>query len=175
MRCLLHGTVYQLPHSGHAPRQASRGALRTAGRADALPDFWPARAPSRVRTAATAAGNVRTGRGPWFAFVLLAATYIPRNQFKARWHHPMWLATKLWALAHLLANGTLAGIVLFGSFLVWAIVMFASARRRDRRAGVRYELGLLSRTLASVLVGTLAWAVFAFWLHGLLIGILPLS
>jgi len=111
----------------------------------------------------------------WFAFVLLAATYIPRNQFKARWHHPMLLATKLWALAHLLANGTLAGIVLFGSFLVWAIVMFASARRRDRRAGVRYELGLLSRTLASVLVGTLAWAVFAFWLHGLLIGILPLS
>jgi uncharacterized membrane protein len=75
----------------------------------------------------------------------------------------------------LLDYGTLAGVVLFGSFLVWAIVMFAKARRRDRREGVRYELGLLSRSVTSVLVGTLAWAAFAFWLHGLLIGILPLS
>jgi uncharacterized membrane protein len=111
----------------------------------------------------------------WLAFVLLAATYIPLNHFKARWHHPMLLATKLWALAHLLANGTLAGVVLFGSFLVWAIVMFANARRRDRRDGVLYEHGLLGRTLTSVLVGTLAWAIFAFSLHGLLMGILPLS
>jgi uncharacterized membrane protein len=111
----------------------------------------------------------------WLAFVLLAATYIPRNHFRARWHHPMLLATQFWALAHLVANGTLAGVVLFGSFLVWAIVMFANARQRDRREGVRYAPGLLSRSVASVLVGTLAWAAFAFWLHGLLIGILPLS
>jgi uncharacterized membrane protein len=111
----------------------------------------------------------------WLAFVLLAATYIPRNHFKARWHHPMLLATKLWALAHLLASGTLAGVVLFGSFLLWAIVMFANARRRDRRDSVLYEHGLLSRTVTSVLVGTLAWAIFAFSLHGLLMGILPLS
>jgi len=74
-----------------------------------------------------------------------------------------------------LANGTLAGVVLFGSFLVWAMVMFANARRRDRRDGVHDELGLLSRSVASVLVGTLVWAAVAFWLHGLLIGILPLS
>jgi len=111
----------------------------------------------------------------WVAFVLLAATYIPRNHFKARWPHPMLFATKFWALAHLLANGTLAGVVLFGSFFVWVIVMFANARRRDRRAGLPYEHGLLSRTLTSVLLGTLAWVAFAFLLHGLLIGILPLS
>ena len=76
----------------------------------------------------------------WFAFMLLAAAYIPCNHFKARWHHPMLLATKLWALAHLLANGTLAGVALFGSFLVWAIVMFANARRQDRRDGVFMSL-----------------------------------
>jgi uncharacterized membrane protein len=111
----------------------------------------------------------------WLAFVLLAAAYIPRNYFKARLHHPMLLATKVWALAHLLANGTLAGAWLFGSFLVWAVVMFASSRRRDRRQGVVYAPSLLSRSLASVLVGTLAWAAFTFALHGLLIGILPLS
>jgi uncharacterized membrane protein len=87
----------------------------------------------------------------------------------------MLLATKSWALAHLLANGTLAGTWLFGSFLLWAIVMFASSRRRDRREGVDSAPSLLSRTLASMLVGTLAWAAFAFALHGLLIGILPLS
>ena len=111
----------------------------------------------------------------WLAFVLLAATYIPRNHIKARLHHPMLLATKSWALAHLLANGTLAGTWLFGSFLLWAIVMFASSRRRDRRQGVDSAPSLVSRTLASMLVGTLAWAAFAFALHGLLIGILPLS
>ena len=83
----------------------------------------------------------------WLAFVLLAATYIPLNHFKARWHHPMLLATKLWALAHLLANGTLAGVVLFGSFLVWAIVMFANARRRDRRDGVLYAVSYTHLTL----------------------------
>jgi uncharacterized membrane protein len=111
----------------------------------------------------------------WFAFVLLAATYIPRNHFKARLYHPMLLATKLWALAHLLANGTLAGAWLFGSFFLWAVVMFASSRRRDRLELVHLEPGLLYRSLACVLVGTLAWASFAFVLHGLLIGILPLS
>ena len=111
----------------------------------------------------------------WLAFVLLAATYIPRNHFKARLHHPMLLATKAWALAHLLANGTLAGAWLFGSFLLWAALMLTGARRRDRQEGVHDQPSLLSRTLTSVLVGTLAWAAFAFALHGLLMGILPLS
>jgi uncharacterized membrane protein len=111
----------------------------------------------------------------WFAFVLMAAAYIPRNHFKARLNHPMLIATKLWAMAHLLANGTLAGAWLFGSFLLWAVVMFAYSRRRDRREGPLETPSLLSRSLTSVLVGTLVWAAFAFALHGLLIGILPLS
>ena len=68
-----------------------------------------------------------------FSFVLLAAAYVPGNQIKARLHHPMVLGVKVWALAHLLANGTLADVLLFGSFLVWAIVLFAASRRRDRR------------------------------------------
>ena len=67
------------------------------------------------------------------AFVLLAAAYVPGNQIRARLHHPMVLSVKVWALAHLLANGTLAAVVLFGSFLVWAVVLFAASRRRDRR------------------------------------------
>jgi uncharacterized membrane protein len=111
----------------------------------------------------------------WLAFVLVTAAYVPGNQLKARLHHPMLLGTKAWALAHLLANGTLAGLLLFGSFLVWAIVMFASSRRRDRRAGLVSLPGRASRTAITVAVGTLAWAGFAFWLHGSLIGIRPIG
>jgi uncharacterized membrane protein len=111
----------------------------------------------------------------WLAFVLLAAAEVPGNQIKARLHHPMLLGTKVWALAHLLANGTLAGAILFGSFLLWAVTMFASARRRDRREAVLYTPGTAGRTVITVAAGTLAWAVFAFWLHGLLIGIRPIG
>ena len=50
----------------------------------------------------------------WLAFVLLVAAYVPGNGIKARLHHPMVLAVKTWALAHLLANGNLAHVVLFG-------------------------------------------------------------
>ena len=111
----------------------------------------------------------------WLAFVLLAAAEVPGNQIKARLHHPMLLGTKVWALAHLLANGTLAGAILFGSFLLWAVTLFASARRRDRREGVQYLPGTASRTVITLAAGTGAWAVFAFWLHGLLIGIRPIG
>ena len=73
------------------------------------------------------------------AFVLLAAAYVPGNAIKARLHHPMVLSVKVWALAHLLANGNLAHIVLFGSFLVWAVLCFRAARQRDRAAKTVYQ------------------------------------
>jgi uncharacterized membrane protein len=107
------------------------------------------------------------------AFVLLAATYVPRNGIKARLHHPMVLSIKLWAFAHLLANGTLADVLLFGSFLAWAVLTYRAARGRDRAAGIRYPAGSIAGTLATVAVGIAAWALFAFWLHGRLIGVQP--
>jgi len=107
------------------------------------------------------------------AFVLLAAAYIPGNRIKARMGHPMLLATKVWALAHLFANGTLADLLLFGSFLVWAIADFAVSRRRDRAEGVTYPALGLSRDLTVLVVGLVGYGVFAFWLHGLLIGVRP--
>jgi uncharacterized membrane protein len=107
------------------------------------------------------------------AFVFLAAAYVPRNGIKARLHHPMLLGVKTWALAHLLANGTVADVLLFGGFLVWAIVCFASSRRRDRAAGAVYPPGTASGTAITVAAGILAWAAFAFWLHGPLIGVRP--
>ena len=108
-----------------------------------------------------------------FAFVLLAAAYVPGNQIKARLHHPMVLGVKVWALAHLLANGTLADVLLFGSFLVWAIVLFAASRRRDRREHTLYARGSAGATSLTVGVGVLAWVAFALWLHRVLIGVAP--
>lgn len=107
------------------------------------------------------------------AFVLLAATYVPRNGIKARLHHPMVLGVAFWALAHLLANGNLAHAVLFGSFLVWALMSFHAARQRDRAARTLYPAGTASGTAVAVLAGVVAWAVFTFWAHGVLIGIRP--
>ncbi|MEO7401006.1 MAG: NnrU family protein [Polaromonas sp.] len=107
------------------------------------------------------------------AFILLTAAYVPGNAIKARLHHPMVLGVMLWALAHLLANGNLAHAVLFGSFLLWALLSFAAARARDRASRVTYRAGTASGTAIAVLLGAVAWAVFAFWVHGLLIGIRP--
>lgn len=107
------------------------------------------------------------------AFILMAAAYVPHNGIKARVHHPMVLAVKAWALGHLLANGSVAHVLLFGGFLVWGVVNFIAARRRDRATGKQYPAGTLAGTGVTVLVGVAAWAVFAFKLHGLLIGIRP--
>jgi uncharacterized membrane protein len=109
------------------------------------------------------------------AFVFLAAAHGPANAIKARLHHPMVVAVKTWALAHLLANGTLAHIVLFGAFLVWAVLDFIAARKRDRVNNVQYPAGKASGTLLAIGVGIVTWAVFAFWLHGLLIGVKPMG
>jgi uncharacterized membrane protein len=109
------------------------------------------------------------------AFILLVATYVPRNAVKAKLHHPMLLSVKVWALAHLLANGSLADVVLFGAFLVWAVCCFRAARARDRAAQAVYPPGTVAGTAITLGVGIVAWAVFAFWAHGVLIGVRPLG
>ena len=109
------------------------------------------------------------------AFVLFAAAYVPRNAIRSRLHHPMVLSAKTWAFAHLLANGRLADLLLFGAFLCWAVVCFIAAKKRDRAAGTHYPAGTAGATAATVAVGAVLWAVFAFWLHGLLIGVRPFA
>ncbi len=109
------------------------------------------------------------------AFVLLAATNVPGNSIKSRLHHPMVLGVKVWALAHLLSNGNLAHVVLFGSFLIWAVLDFRAARQRDRVTGVVYPGGTAGATGIAVASGVGMWIVFTLWLHGLLIGVRPLG
>jgi uncharacterized membrane protein len=107
------------------------------------------------------------------AFVLLVAAYVPGSHIKAMVGHPMIAGVKLWALAHLLANGKLADVVLFGAFLVWAIVDFVSARRRDRVAARTYPALGWSRDAAVTVIGIVAWVLFARYGHLLLIGVRP--
>lgn len=109
------------------------------------------------------------------AFVLLVAAYVPRNAIKAKLRHPMILGVKVWALAHLFANNTLADLLLFGSFLIWAVLSFRAARQRDRQQSpVRLASNGLA-TAATVVVGVVTWAAFAFWGHLALIGVRPLG
>jgi uncharacterized membrane protein len=105
------------------------------------------------------------------AMILLAAAYVPRNHIKASIGHPMAAAVKVWAFGHLLAVGSLSGVILFGSFVLWAVLVFTAARRRDRAAEVVFPAGQWLNTLITVAVGVVFWAVFAFWAHGALIGI----
>ena len=108
------------------------------------------------------------------AFVLVAAAYVPRNRLKAKFGHPMLLGVMLWAFGHLLATGMLRDVVLFGAFLLWAVVLFIVSRRRDRRTGTTYPAGTLAGDAAVLVIGVVAWIVFAFWLHLWLIGVRPM-
>jgi uncharacterized membrane protein len=109
------------------------------------------------------------------AIILLVAAYVPGNHIKARICHPMLAATKTWAFAHLLANGTLADVVLFGAFLVWSIVAFVTSRRRDRAAGTTYPSLGIGRDILTIIVGIAGWALIAFYLHLRLIGVSPFA
>ena len=110
-----------------------------------------------------------------FAFILLVSAYIPRNSIKARLHHPMVLGVMLWAVAHLLTIGVASDLVLFGAFLLWAVLSFRAARQHDRENHTVYPPGNVIGTSVAVAVGLLAWSVFALLLHGPLIGVRPLG
>jgi uncharacterized membrane protein len=107
------------------------------------------------------------------AFVLLAGAYVPGNAIKARLKHPMVLGVKVWAFAHLVSNNTVADLLLFGGFLLWAVLSFRAARGRDRAAGTVYAPGKAVPTVVTVVLGLLAWAAFAMWAHQAWIGVNP--
>jgi len=107
------------------------------------------------------------------AFVLLVAAYVPGNRLKPLIGHPMIAGVALWALAHLLANGRLGDVLLFGAFLLWAVLDFSASRRRDRVAGTRYPAGTLARDGLVLAIGLIAWLAFARFGHLWLIGVAP--
>ena len=104
----------------------------------------------------------------WFAFVALTATYAPPSRIKSLLRHPMLVAVKAWALSHLLVNGDLGSMVLFGSLLAWAVYdRIALKRRGDSGAQpVRWSIN----DLLVLGLGTVAY-VAMIWLHDSLIGV----
>ncbi len=108
-------------------------------------------------------------------FVLLLAAYLPGRIQRAT-KHPMLVATKLWALSHLLANGTLADVLLFGGFLAWAVVDRISVKRRSAAGPLRPVPALPASGWndAIAVVGGLALYVgFTLWAHAAWIGVRP--
>jgi uncharacterized membrane protein len=102
-------------------------------------------------------------------FPLLFAAYLP-GRIQSATRHPMLAATKLWATAHLLANGTLADVLLFGGFLVWAVVDRIALKRRPPLATPAAPVSRFNDAIALV-AGLALYAVFVFGLHSWLIGV----
>lgn len=108
-------------------------------------------------------------------FVLVAAAYLP-GRIKLALHHPMLVTVKLWAVAHLLANGTLADLVLFGSLLAWAVAVRVSLKRRPAVPPAHGDAAIprASNDVLALVLGGIAYVVVVLWLHRWLIRVDPL-
>lgn len=106
----------------------------------------------------------------WPATVLIVAAYIP-GEIKRRLKHPMLAGVKLWAVAHLIANGDLGSIVLFGGILAWAVYDRISLNRRTDAGGPPIPIGGWRNDVMAVLVGTLVYLALTFVFHPLVIGV----
>ncbi len=102
----------------------------------------------------------------WPAFVLVAAAYIP-GTIKKTLKHPMLVGVKLWAFAHLISNGDLGGIVLFGSFLGWAVYDRISLKRRADPGAPPIPVGGWKNDAVAVVVGTLIYLAVGLVFHPL--------
>ncbi len=110
-----------------------------------------------------------------FASISIAVYQFPAGRLKAWLKHPMLLAVKIWALGHLLANGSLAAILLFGSFLAWAIIVRISLKKREQRGEAKSPVaGDVKWDVLSILVGLAVYALFVGGLHLWLFGVAPI-
>ncbi|MEX2353145.1 MAG: NnrU family protein [Gammaproteobacteria bacterium] len=104
-------------------------------------------------------------------FILFIAPYFPSRINKVI-KHPQLVAVKLWATAHLLVNGSSADWMLFGAFLIWAVMVRISLKRRPVRTVPHVpESGM--NTVLVIIAGLVLYVIFAMWLHVPLIGVRP--
>ena len=104
------------------------------------------------------------------AVILVVASYI-RGRIYTTVKHPMLAGVKLWAAAHLLANGDLGSIILFGSFLAWAVFDRISLKHRADNGAPPIPIGGLGNDLIAVAVGIVAYLALAFVFHPVVIGV----
>lgn len=107
-------------------------------------------------------------------FVLLLAAYLP-GRIQHTTKHPMLVAVKVWALAHLLANGTLADLLLFGGFLAWAVADRISLKRRTHAAPAPSAPAGPYNDWIALAGGLVLYLLFLFWLHRALFGVAPIG
>ena len=108
------------------------------------------------------------------AMIALVAAYVP-SRIHTALKHPMLVAIKLWALAHLLANGDLGALILFGSFLAYAVYDRISVKRRGALGPLGAKTGPWINDVIVLVLGTALYLAFLLWAHRLLIGVSPLS
>ena len=109
----------------------------------------------------------------WPAFIMFVAAYLP-GRIKRTLKHPMLVSVKVWALAHLLANGDLGSMILFLAVLAWAVVARISVKRRDEvvpHGGPAAEPAGPRNDLIAIGLGTAVYLAFVFGLHRWLIGV----
>lgn len=104
------------------------------------------------------------------AVILVVASFIRGNIF-AKLKHPMLAGVKLWALAHLLANGDLGSIILFGSVLAWAVFDRISLKRRIDPGAPPIAVGGAANDVIAVAVGIVVYLALAFAFHPIVIGV----
>lgn len=105
----------------------------------------------------------------WPALVLLVSAYVP-SRIRSWAKHPMLAAIFLWALAHLIVRGDLAGVLLFGSFLAYSLIDMNSATKRAALGPLGAKSGGLRGDVIAVVVGSIAYFTLLFWLHGAISG-----
>jgi uncharacterized membrane protein len=110
-----------------------------------------------------------------FSFVFLAVSQVPAGRIKAWVRHPMLLAVKIWAVAHLLANGDAASLLLFLGILAWAVIDRISVKRRESAGEVTViEAGPVTNDIIAIVAGVALYGLFVWRLHEWLFGVSPL-
>jgi uncharacterized membrane protein len=108
-----------------------------------------------------------------FSMILLGAYIFKKSHIAVAVHHPMVWSVAIWAVGHLLANGTAADILLFGAFLVWSIADLSSSYARDRMNAAIHPAPNWGATAGAVVLGILFWAALLGGLHLWLFGVSP--
>lgn len=106
----------------------------------------------------------------WPAAIFVVAAYIP-GDIKRKLKHPMLVGVKTWALAHLISNGDLGSIILFGGLLGWAVFDRISLKRRSDLGGPPIPVGGRRNDIVAIVVGTILYLALGFVFHPLVIGV----
>ena len=106
----------------------------------------------------------------WPSIILMTAAYIP-GDIKRTLKHPFLAGVKLWAVGHLIANGDLGGIILFGAILAWAVFDRISLKRRTDPGGPPIPVGGRRNDLIAIVVGTIIYLALGYAFHPAVIGV----